>query len=59
VDCDPIYRGATLDGKPIIAPSEISGDAGILISSYRAERKIEAAARAIGFPNKVIQLYFD
>jgi 2-polyprenyl-3-methyl-5-hydroxy-6-metoxy-1,4-benzoquinol methylase len=59
VDSDPIYRGATLDGKPIIAPSEISGDACILISSYRAERKIEAAAQAMGLPNKVIPLYRD
>lgn len=59
IDSDPIYKGSTLAGKPIISPAEISGDDCIVISSYRAERKIEEAARRMGLTNELVKLYSD
>lgn len=57
VDSDPVYRGATLAGKPILEPHEVPGGIPILVSSYRSENKIVQYARCAGIRNQLITLY--
>jgi SAM-dependent methyltransferase len=57
IDSDPVYRGSTLAGRPILSPAEIPAGIPILISSYRAEENIVAAARRMDLSNRLIRLY--
>lgn len=57
VDSDPIYRGGLLFGRRILTPPQINEELPILISSYRAEQTITAAARHMGLTNELLTLY--
>jgi hypothetical protein len=59
VDSNAAFRGATLAGKPIVAPAEVAAhpELPVLVSSHRFEREIAARIRAEGWPNEIVTLY--
>jgi SAM-dependent methyltransferase len=60
VDSNPIHHGARLLGLPIIAPSEMSGNAGtapIVIMTTLHQDEIEhQIRRGLGLPNPIVRL---
>jgi 2-polyprenyl-3-methyl-5-hydroxy-6-metoxy-1,4-benzoquinol methylase len=59
IDSNPHYTGATLAGRPVVAPSELQAvDAPILVSSAVSQSSIAAAARdRFGDDVQLIRLY--
>jgi SAM-dependent methyltransferase len=57
IDNNDSLRGATLMGRPIILPSEISKDIPILISSLLYKDEIIAQINSMKIKNEVVNLY--
>ena len=57
VDCNPILKGKTLHGAPIVAPSEIAGTSEpIVITTLLHATEIAAQILRLGLNNPVVSL---
>lgn len=59
VDANPALQGATLAGRPVVAPERLREhpELPVLISSFAFEDEIAERLRSGGFPNEVARLY--